>query len=166
MATGWLVSKDLVVTAGHCAFDHSHGYGRLVKVKAYVGYTGKESIVSKYVEFRLGRAVATCPGWVDTDGGDERFDVSYIKLASPFKDVEHCFVPTPTPISKTAANLGVVGYPGDIANATGERGAMMYKMFAKTDYNLQVSDMHMLQYKIDTYGGTSRALGNFTRALP
>lgn len=45
-----------------------------------------------------------------------------------------------------------MGYPGDIME-DGERGARMYEMFTSTTYNLETSDQHMLQYKIDTYGG-------------
>lgn len=45
-----------------------------------------------------------------------------------------------------------MGYPGDIMDDT-ERGARMYEMFSSTTYNLANSDKHMLQYKVDTYGG-------------
>jgi hypothetical protein len=56
----WLVAPgDIVVTAGHCAYDYSRNFGRLIKVKAYVGYTGKDSIGSDKVAFRYGTAVAT-----------------------------------------------------------------------------------------------------------
>lgn len=38
MATGWLVRPDIIVTAGHCAYDWGSGkLGRAVRVKAYIG---------------------------------------------------------------------------------------------------------------------------------
>jgi len=155
MATGWLVSGDLVITAGHCAYDYSRNFGRLIKVKAYVGYNGKDSISSDSVEFRYGTAVATTDGWINTDGGYEPQDVSFIKLSSSFTTVNKKYIWKQTPISQDAADLGVVGYPGDIMDDKGERGAKMYKMFKKTDYNLNTSNLNMLQYQIDTYGGNS-----------
>ncbi|KAI1345950.1 extracellular metalloprotease [Xylaria sp. FL0043] len=157
MATGWLVSEDVVVTAGHCVYNYSHNLGELVKVKAYVGYNGKESISKSDVAFRRGIAVATTEGWMTTAYGDERRDVSFIKLESPFKknEVAKYYVWDQTPISNPAAELGVVGYPGDIINNQGERGAAMYKMFKTTQYDLESAHNNMLQYRIDTYGGNS-----------
>ncbi|RSM18264.1 hypothetical protein CDV31_002990 [Fusarium ambrosium] len=155
MATGWLVSEDVVVTAGHCAYDYSHGLGRLVKVKTYVGYRGHATVFDpERVEHQCGTAVATTSGWINTIGGDEASDISLIKLSAPFKTVNKFFSWTQTPISQSAADLGVVGYPGDIMN-DGERGARMYEMFRKTDFNVESSDLHMLEYRIDTYGGNS-----------
>lgn len=153
MASGWLAAENLVITAGHCAFNHSSGLGRLVKAKAYVGYSGKEFTDSADVEFSTGYAVATTREWINTVGGDEAHDVSFIKLSSPFKSGNTKYNWKQTPISQHAADLGVVGYPGDIINDKGERGATMYKMFKQTDYNLTTSYLHMLQYQIDTYGG-------------
>ena len=147
------VAGDVVVTAGHCAYDQSNGLGRLLKVKAYVGYTGRNSYDDK-VESRWGIAVATTVKWLDTDGGYEPSDVSFVKLSSPFTTVDRYYSWMQTPISQKAADLGVVGYPGDIMN-DGERGAKMYKMFKQTDYSLQASYLNMLQYGIDTYGGKS-----------
>ncbi|KAK6537416.1 hypothetical protein TWF694_011603 [Orbilia ellipsospora] len=155
IATGWLIAGDLVVTAGHCAYDYSHNLGRLIKVKAYVGYNGKDSIGTDAVEFRYGSAIATTEGWINTDGGNEPRDVSMIKLESPFTTVKSYCKWKQTPISENAADLGVVGYPGDIVNDKGERGATMYKMFRQTNYDLNSSKLHMLQYQIDTYGGNS-----------
>lgn len=149
IATGWLVAPDLVVTAGHCAFDHSHGLGRLVKAKAYIGYKGYKNHSNR--EDRWGTAVATTVKWLE-GVGDEPSDLSVIKLSSPFTTVSKFFQWKQTPISKNAAELGIVGYPGDIMN-NGERGARMYEMFASTTYNLADSDRNMLQYKLDTYGG-------------
>lgn len=151
IATGWLVAKDLVVTAGHCAFDHSHGLGRAVKVRAYIGYQGYQNLGN--AEGRWGTAIATNPEWCEQLGAEPR-DISFIKLQSPFVEVDNCFHWTQTPFAQNSADLGVVGYPGDIMD-DGERGARMYEMFASTDYRLEDADDHMLQYKIDTYGGNS-----------
>ncbi|KAK3370999.1 ATP synthase F1 [Lasiosphaeria ovina] len=151
IASGFLIADDIVVTAGHCAFDYSHGLRRLVKVRAYVGYKGHDDLSD--TEARWGTAVATTVKWC-AGIGDEPADVAFIKLEKPFETVKNKFTCTQTPVSKENADLGVVGYPGDIMDG-GERGARMYEMFAATTYNLTTSDHNMLQYKIDTYGGNS-----------
>lgn len=155
IATGWLIAKDVVVTAGHCAYDWDHGFGRLKKVKAYIGYTGQQSIGKEEVEFQPGKVVVTTPEWIDTDGGDEQKDIAFIKLHTPFTKVEKFYDWKQTPMSQYSADIGVVGYPGDIVDDRGERGATMYQMFKHTNYNLQTSYRNMLQYAIDTNGGKS-----------
>ncbi|KAI0814482.1 extracellular metalloprotease [Xylaria sp. FL0064] len=157
IATGWLVARDIVVTAGHCAYSHEGYLGRLVKAKVYMGYTGRASIGKLEVKFRSGIAAALPVAWLDTDGGDAPRDVSFIKLSEPFteQDVKSCFSWEQTPISQQGADLGIVGYPGDIVNDKGESGAKMYQMFNKTDYNLKDARDQMLKYQIDTAGGNS-----------
>jgi V8-like Glu-specific endopeptidase len=148
IATGFLVSADMVVTAGHCAYDYSRGLGRLIQAKAYVGY-GTDSVAFSY-----GAAVATTDGWINRSG-HEPADLSFIKLKRAFtaQEVNMFYNLKATPLSGRGVNLGVVGYPGDIVGSNGERGASMYEMFRKTDYDLARSDQKMLQYQIDTYGG-------------
>lgn len=80
MATGWLISNDTLVSAGHCAYDWSHQLGRLTHVKAYIGYNGKESITdggNSAVQLRLGKRVAATEGWL-AGGKNESRDVSFI----------------------------------------------------------------------------------------
>ncbi|KAK3375574.1 hypothetical protein B0T24DRAFT_697817 [Lasiosphaeria ovina] len=155
LATGWLIRDNLVVTAGHCAFDHSHGLNQLTHVKAYIGYHGNESITdpSYAVQFRVGKQAATTQNWL-MDGTNEAADLSFIVLASPFTGV------TPIAYNSTpltgSSNIGIVGYPGDLMDlATGEKGAFMWQMFLNTNWDLSTGISHMLQYKIDTYGGNS-----------
>ncbi|KAI1421531.1 extracellular metalloprotease [Xylaria sp. FL1777] len=158
-ATGWLISRDVVVTAGDCAFNHSNQLGRLVKVQALVGYTGPCANDKSEPNFksRWGTAVATSPAWVDTDEGSPQHDVSFIKLSRPFgeDEVKTLFSWIQTPHSQKAANLGVVGYPGDTVDEFGDRGTRMYEMFKKTDYDLDSTTFNVLEYQIDTYGGNS-----------
>ncbi len=44
MGTGWLIRNDILVTAGHCAYDHTNDYGPVQEVKAYIGFEGKASV--------------------------------------------------------------------------------------------------------------------------
>ncbi|KAH0536484.1 hypothetical protein FGG08_006637 [Glutinoglossum americanum] len=153
MATGWLIKEDLLVTAGHCAFDWSHKMGRLTHLKAYIGYDGKGSIGDESVQFRKGKRVVTTSEWL-TARGDRAHDVAFIQLQKPFVGI------TPIKFGDTPESgepvLGVVGYPGDKRDEeTDESGAKMYQMFLKTPYNLQQSREMMLEYEIDTFGGNS-----------
>lgn len=128
LATGWLISNDTLVTAGHCAYDWSHQLGRLTHVKAYIGYNGKESITdsgSSAVQLRLGKRVAAPEGWL-ADGQNEPRDVSFIQVDRPFTGIKPMKY-QPTPKSGTKVVLGVVGYPGDLMNPRSkEKGAVSF----------------------------------------
>lgn len=153
IATGWLIRPDLLVTAGHCAFDWGHNLGPLVQVKAYIGYSGQGSINDPKadVQFRFGKRVATTLEWL-TAKGNRNFDVSFIQLEAPFTGIQP-FKFADTPV-QGSLSIGVVGYPGDLKDQAGEPGAEMYEMFLQTNYNLAESQWRMLEYKIDTFGGT------------
>ena len=151
IATGWLIKDDLLVTAGHCAYDWNYGLGPLKQVKVYVGYCGKENVTNPIVDFRYGAEVATTIGWLSKKG-NRASDVCFIRLSNGFKGVIP-FKFTETP-AQGKMSLGVVGYPGDMSNSvTGERGAFMYEDFQDTSFDLTTSEFHMLHYSISTYGG-------------
>lgn len=151
IGTGWLIADDLLVTAGHCAYDWSNSMGPAVTVKAYMGYSGKASVGKDSVQFRMGKRVITTAGWLQSEGRDRTSDVSFIQLDRPFKGKLNkiSFEDTPT---RGTANLGVVGYPGDKVR-DGEHGADMFEQFAIVNYDLEKSKRHMLEYKISTFGG-------------
>ncbi|RAH86026.1 hypothetical protein BO86DRAFT_434560 [Aspergillus japonicus CBS 114.51] len=136
MGTGWLIRDDLLVTAGHCAFDWKEGFGRANEVKAYIGYNGKGSIDSRSanVQFRHGVRIVTTEGWLQSSSNRH----------NDFSD-------TPVAGSDT---IGVVGYPGDM-RYKGEPGAQMYEEFKAVQWNRQAAANNMLEYRIDTYKGQS-----------
>ncbi|KAK6075472.1 ATP synthase F1 [Seiridium cupressi] len=155
VATGWLIRPDLLVTAGHCAFDWAHNMGRLVQAKCYIGYNGHESIHDSraQVQFRQGKKIATTLEWM-TAKGNRNFDVAFIQLEQPFTGI------TPIKFADTLlsgrSTIGIVGYPGDLRDEkTKEPGAQMYEMFLPTNFNLAESQWRMLEYHIDTFGGNS-----------
>ncbi|KAK7976389.1 hypothetical protein PG989_014852 [Apiospora arundinis] len=155
IATGWLIRPDLLVTAGHCAFDWGHNLGRLVQVKCYIGYNGHESIhdARAHVQFRSGKRVATTLEWM-TAKNNRNFDVSFIQVDRPFDGITP-YQFADTPLSGTTS-IGVVGYPGDLKDEkTKEVGAHMYEMFQSNTWNLAESQWRMMEYQIDTYGGNS-----------
>lgn len=124
MATGWLISNDTIVTAGHCAYDWSHKQGRLTHVKAYIGYYGKDSIKdTRCVQFRTGKRVVVPPGWL-ASANNERHDVAFIQVDRPYTGIKPITYQA-TPSTGSEVVLGVVGYPGDLMNAkTKEKGAV------------------------------------------
>ncbi|RAH43094.1 trypsin-like serine peptidase [Aspergillus brunneoviolaceus CBS 621.78] len=136
MGTGWLIRDDLLVTAGHCAFDWKEGFGRANEVKAYIGYNGKGSIdsPSANVQFRHGVRIVTTEGWLHSSSNRH----------NDFSD---------TPVAGSDS-IGVVGYPGDM-RYKGEPGAQMYEEFKAVQWNRQAAANHMLEYRIDTYKGQS-----------
>lgn len=152
-ATGWLIAPDLIVTAGHSAFDWFYKMGRLTQVKAYVGYNGRASAEdpTSSVQFRQGNQVATTAEWLRSRGV-RAYNLAFIKVHQPFTGIVPVkFQDTPR---TGRSSLGVVGYAGEIADqSTGEKGARMYESFSNTRWNLEDSEYSMLEYEIDSYGG-------------
>ena len=156
MGTGWLIRPDLLVTAGHCAYDWSQlngaGFGRANEVKAYIGYNGKASIGTNDVQFRSGVKIVTTEGWLRS-GNNRHNDVAFIQLDRPFEGI------APFTFSQTAGNgnevIGVVGYPGD-KRYNKENGAQMYEEFQNVKWDLDTAANHMLEYRINTYKGKKR----------
>lgn len=153
IATGWLITSDLIVTAGHSVFDWSYKKGRLTQAKAYVGYNGKASLNDPKcgVQFRQGSQVATPSEWLKYKGM-KAYDLAFIKIQQPFSGI------VPINYGDTPKNgqsiIGLVGYAGDIADKySGEKGAHMYEMFQNTDWDLENSEYTMIEHALDLSGG-------------
>ena len=163
MATGWLVQPDILVTAGHCAYDWRDSFGRAVNINAYIGYQGKSSIADDpSVQSRQAKRIVTTAGWLDSKKKRVN-DVSFIQLDKPFTDVKPIeFNDTPLQGNE---ELGVVGYPGDKSDGN-EKGAHMYEEFATVKYDLEGAGPHphMLAYKISTYAGKSEPQRRYCKA--
>ncbi|KAF5575447.1 glutamyl endopeptidase [Fusarium subglutinans] len=150
--TGWLIANDLVITAGHCTYDHTYNFRKAVKIRAYIGYNGKQSIGQPDVQFRQGRKIVTPMEWTTSDINRAN-DVSLILLDTPFNSV------TPINYNPTAAafkdcKLGVVGYPDD-RTLDDEPGPQMYEMFKETTCDLSKTSLNMLEHTISFGPGQS-----------
>ncbi|UQC76855.1 ATP synthase F1 [Colletotrichum lupini] len=162
MGSGWLISPDTVITAGHVVYDWKYRYQRAKEIKCFIGYAGRSSVDSEKhdVQARLGERVITTLEWVQSGPQIRTHDVAFIKLDRPFEGDLNMFpVQDPTPVSGEV-RLGVVGYPGDkelpgSRGEDGEGGALMYQEFARTEYDLQDSTLHMIEYRVSTYEGQS-----------
>lgn len=159
MGTGWLAAPDVLVTAGHVAddFGRETHFGRAIVVKAYIGYSGanniEPSLTSGHAQLRYGKTFITTAGWLQSRGGEERYDVAFLKLSEPFVGRLSLFSYAKTPLLGNQESIGVVGYPADKRDRDGEQGAEMYEQFERTNWNLNTSEENMLQYSIDTYPG-------------
>ena len=152
MGTGWLVAPDVLVTAGHCVYMWKDGWGRVKKINAYIGYSGKDSLKAPNVQARRGIRAVTTEGYLA--GPQHRVnDVGFLKLDKPFQGVTP-FQFANTPI-KDKLTLGVIGYPADKYDPiTNERGSHMWGEYAPVDYDLKLGNQtDMLQYKLSTYPG-------------
>jgi V8-like Glu-specific endopeptidase len=162
MGTGWLIAPDLLVTAGHCAFDFGDDdgnpkLGRAVHVKAYMGYAGEQSLKESDVQFLWGATFITPAGWLNHEGRDRTSDVAFLKLDGKFTGKLNIFSYTDTPLEGKDNGkewIGVIGYPADRA-LDDEEGAEMYQMFSDTRWNLNAENDYMLQYGISTFQGNS-----------
>ncbi|KAH9885014.1 hypothetical protein F4778DRAFT_787417 [Xylariomycetidae sp. FL2044] len=161
MGSGWLVHPKILVTAGHVVYDHGHRLGRVMELRCYIGYCGRASIKDPSVQMRFGNQVVTTAEWVASNS-DRTKDVAFIQVSEAFAGDLQLFKPTNTPMTDNGAYIGVVGYPGDKSLPDEERGvdefgAQMYEQFETTEYDLEKSPRHMLEYKISTFGGQSGA---------
>ncbi|KAI0429589.1 trypsin-like cysteine/serine peptidase domain-containing protein [Xylaria sp. FL1042] len=165
MGTGWLISPNMLVTAGHNVYSWagSEGsLGRAVHINCYIGYHGRDSVDSPMVQHRFAKTVVTTAEWLTSKDNRHR-DVAFIQLDRPFTGNLRVFSYKPTP-KVGDEMLGVVGYPADksLADKDGreEKGALMYEMFNDIQYNLEdkkSNPLQMLKYRISTFGGQSGA---------
>lgn len=127
--------------------------GRAIRIKAYIGYNGKASIDDSKsdVQFCKGLQIVTTSGWISGEGNRES-DVSFIQLGSKFTGALGLITYTGTPV-QGSESLGIVGYPADKKNGSGEQGAQMWEEFESVKYDLRTTYKNMLEYKISTYAG-------------
>ncbi|KAK3319539.1 hypothetical protein B0T19DRAFT_487873 [Cercophora scortea] len=158
IGTGYLVSPDTLVTAGHLVFDRS-GLGRATLIKAFIGYRGRESVTApdSIVQARYATKLIATSEWVK-DGHISK-DAAFVRLDSPFEGSVRPFLPQETLPSETNTLLGVVGYPADksLDGAGDEEGAEMFELFQTVSYDLFTSDENTLQYQISAFKGQSGA---------
>ncbi|KAK3346997.1 hypothetical protein B0T25DRAFT_592952 [Lasiosphaeria hispida] len=156
IGTGYLVSSDILITAGHCVFDINHetkkGLGRVTEMKVFIGYSGKKSVDTEGVQQRKAASVATTAQWVTS--GNRRGDVAFVRLDKPFTGNLRLFTYKDTPVAQSDVMLGVVGYPGD-KDVDSEKGAEMYELMESNTYSLQKNAYNMLSYTISTFKGQS-----------
>ncbi|KAK5651828.1 hypothetical protein OQA88_11597 [Cercophora sp. LCS_1] len=158
IGTGYLISPNTLITAGHCVFDISanskKGLGRVSEMKVFIGYRGRDSVdgSNNAVQERHATFAATTLKWVKA--ADRRGDVGFVQLDSPFTGNLRPFPWKETPLTGTDVMLGVIGYPGD-KDIGGEKGAEMYELLESTTYSLKTNPFNMLAYGISTYKGQS-----------
>lgn len=155
MGTGYLISNDTLITAGHCVYDPEHG--AVVRMKCYIGYSGREPLDQQGAQYRHAVKIVTPVSWVH--GFNKSRDVAVVKLSEPFTERFQGSLKLlkfkDTPETFTAnTELFVVGYPGEGPTTDGNavRGARMYigKLCPNSVTRI---NRKMLQYQITTYGG-------------
>ncbi|UQC86504.1 ATP synthase F1 [Colletotrichum lupini] len=129
MGSGWLISPDTVVTAGHVVYDWGHRLQSATEIKCYIGYSGRASIGTPNVQARFGERIITTAEWIEA-AGNRRHDVAFIKVNRPFTGNLRNIPFKETPLFAKNANIGVVGYPGDKYlegqnGQSGEKGAQI-----------------------------------------
>ncbi|KAK1470097.1 ATP synthase F1 [Colletotrichum melonis] len=161
MGTGWLVSPDTVVTAGHVVYDWRNRWQAAIEIKCFIGYSGLASVGTSKVQGRFGEHVVTTAHWVN--GNNKRaHDVAFLKLNRPFTGNLRTIPFQDTPTNGIGLRLGVVGYPGDkhFQHPSGdddEEGAQMYEEFTRVNYSIQDSERKMIEYHISTFSATGQS---------
>lgn len=138
--TGWFAGAHLVVTAGHCVYDHAMGWATSITV-----YPARNANQTPYGSETVTRArLRSTSGWVDA--GSNKFDYGAIILQRGWKK-SIGFFGFRAGDSTSLQNLGIdlYGYPGDKPEGTlwGMSGAILGLNTRK------------LFYDVDTAGGQS-----------
>ncbi|MFN3785320.1 MAG: trypsin-like serine peptidase [Thiothrix sp.] len=139
--TGWLVSADTLVTAGHCV--HSGGNtGRWGQVAAFRVYPGYSDGYAPYGSCGA-REIYSSYGWVVA--ADDTADIGLIKLDCTIGNATGYFGYF-VASSVDGTTIGINGYPGDKADAHQQWGSLGTVLLSTTN---------KLYYDNDTYGGMS-----------
>ncbi|RBQ79720.1 hypothetical protein FVER14953_21145 [Fusarium verticillioides] len=126
----------MVVTAGHCLYDWRYMGGFLRYVKCYFGYEGEGSPGV----YRYGVTAAAPAEYLKAESSVH--DVSFIRLNEKVTDIKPIHYSVTPP--KGTAQLGVVGYPGDL-----DFGRYLYEHWTTVEIDLAKTGT-LLSYLIDT----------------
>ena len=136
--TGWMISKDTLVTAGHCLYSRSSGSW----------YTGLDFVPGANGQYHPYGSASAVTSWTDTayiQNGDTRQDWGIVKLNRPIGNQTGWFGLKWQGSSYNGTWSTLRGYPGD--KGIGE----MWTMSGRVDE----SRPNQLCYSIDTMGGQS-----------
>jgi V8-like Glu-specific endopeptidase len=142
--TGWMISPDLLVTAGHCIYDANYGVdGKATEIVAYPGRNGS-NFPYQPVACVIADAHPKYRG-----GADPRYDIGVLKLSRKIGIEIGWFGLAVYDLQravKSLVNLG--GYPTSKA----PQGSMW-----KDAGRIEGGDQHFFHYYIDTEKGMSGA---------
>ena len=139
--TGWLVSKDTLVTAGHCVHGGgSNGlWGTLSAFKIYPGFSDGNAPYG----FCTPKELYSSSGWISSADSDS--DIGIIKLDCEVgNSTGYLSYFVANPVDNTAITIN--GYPGDKASGTQQWGSQG---------TVSNSTASKLYYDNDTIGGMS-----------
>ncbi|KAM3508318.1 hypothetical protein MY11210_006787 [Beauveria gryllotalpidicola] len=157
MGTGWLAREDLVITAAHNVFSATHNC-QASRIQCWIGYRGVSITDKSSVQHRNALNVVTTESWLRQRSDRERRDVAIIQVDKPFAGNLRLFKYTNTPTAKREGTIIVVGYPGDKSpKPSDDPDSWMCEARQKANYDHDRSANHMIEYKMDTYGGQSGA---------
>jgi len=151
VGTGFLVAKNLVVTAGHnLCHNENLGTGYVDSVTVYVGRNGRNKYLN-YEQIRDKTQLKVSRAWKNSK--DPVFDWGVIVLNQDFGERYGAFSLGPwTDEELQGALFNVIGYPASASTKT----RVPYQMWADAGEIAQVS-AGTLRYLMDTSGGQSGA---------
>jgi len=154
MGTGYLISLDTLVTAGHCV--HDPNYGAATSIHCFIGYRGP--LVQEGRQHCTARAVIAPSAWVINR--DVQQDFGVVRLSRSFEGAVNILplqIYAALSSFPSGATIGVVGYPGagpmNYNHRGLEKGAKMYKAFVEVGEPSVKIEEGRLKYKITTYRG-------------
>ena len=140
--SGFLISADTLVTAGHCVYDiNSNAFYDVTQLAVYPGYDGSKANKAPYGSCGA-RLLVSNTGW--TVGHSDEYDYGALKLACDVGQQTGWFGWWYQSSSMDGTETRNNGYPGD----------KPLTQWKSTD-KVRFTDVRRLYYANDTYGGNS-----------
>ncbi|KAK5084756.1 hypothetical protein LTR05_005834 [Lithohypha guttulata] len=152
--TGFMISRNTLITAGHCVFSAQYGYA--TKMVVFLGYRAEANGSIKQSS-EPEECLATRMGVHKRyhSNAAEANDLAIVEVDPPFSGDVQPFRFTDT-LATVTEMLTTVGFPGrDRYGGFKEAGRVMFESSGTVTWNLATNKM--LHHRLDTYGGMSGA---------
>jgi V8-like Glu-specific endopeptidase len=144
--TGWFVSQDTIITAGHNIYDPRFGWAEAVTITP-----GKNGATVDPYGFLYAVKGDVHPKWIESKGADLTADLAYLKINDPAIGKRLGWfglrVLTDAEIRESPLIIHSAGYP-----AVKPRGTQWVDASRIGDFDAQ-----HIYYRLDTWGGNSGA---------
>ncbi len=144
--TGFLVSPDTLLTAGHCIYDLDYGFGQARTITAVFDNQTENNADHVYTA----KEVFVPSGYINSDDGDTDYDFGLIRLHEPVEDTSRVVRVSTFDAGISRQNLLLAGFP--YSNSVPVEEQKMLEARGITDH---IIGRRTLMHYIDSASGQS-----------